>query len=427
MIKKFKNRYIEFDFANKKNKNTISPLLEIFRGKVYVYILKNFIIDSLKNFNVEIFSFKKSHTRTLTNLLSSWLFDLYSNYDFKNDPFLPSNYEDTKILEQIFKDYSKNKFDNIDNRIKNIITNLKNNYKKGLEKLNEYKESNLFIKNYRKYKIKKTLIENEDFNYYKLDIELLFIIKEYKLNNILNNIIIPVKVYNRCKEKYTGLINYFDTNLWIILFRYQLLGSNNHQLAVLPNVLNLMFHDFQLNFECFASSINSIFKNYCSLYYDIEKYFGSKGNFFNLKPISGTFSFNPPYQSKLIVKGINTLFKHLDEAKKNKKKLNFIITIPIWDIHGKNKMNELNNETNTTNQIDYGEFGIIQKIKTSKFFKGLRMISKKDFTYLDHNYQLFKDVTIQNTYIIVLSSDEKNNFIEKITNYNFKKNKEIEV
>ena len=122
----------------------------------------------IKNFNVEIFSFKKSHTRTLTNLLSSWLFDLYSNYDLKY-PFLPSNYEDTKILEQIFRDYSKNKFDNVDNKINNIITNLKVNYKKGLEKLNEYKESNLFIKILKNIKIK-TLIENEDFNYYKLDI-----------------------------------------------------------------------------------------------------------------------------------------------------------------------------------------------------------------------------------------------------------------
>ena len=105
----------------------------------------------------------------------------------------------------------------------------------------------------------------------------------------------------------------------IILFRYQLLGSNNNQLGVLPNVLKKMKNDFGLNFECFASSINSIFKNYCSLYYDIEKYFGSKGNFFNLKPISGTFSFNPPYQSKLMIKGINTLFKHLEEVKINNK------------------------------------------------------------------------------------------------------------
>ena len=427
MIKKFKNRYIEFDFLDKKNKIIISPLLEIFRGKVYIYILKHFIYDSLNNFNIEIFSFKKSHNRTLTNLLSSWLFDLYSNYDFKKDPFLPSNYENTEILEQILKDYSSNHFDNIDNRIKNIITNLKNNYKIGLEKLNEYQKSKLFYKNRKKYKINKILMENEKFNYYKLDIEIQFIIKENKLKNILNNIIIPVNVYKRCKEKYHGLPNYFDTNLWIILFRYQLLGSNNHQLAVLPNILDLMLTDFNLNFECFASSINSVFKNYCSLYYDVERFFGSKGTLFNLKPISGTFSFNPPYQTKLITKGINRLFQHLSEATKNKKKLNFIITIPIWDISGKNKMKEINNESDINEHIEYGEFEIIKKIKNSIYFKGLRMISKKDFTYLDHNFQLFKDVTIQNTYVIVLSSDKNNNYINKIINYNFKKEIEIEI
>ena len=47
------------------------------------------------------------------------------------------------------------------------------------------------------------------------------------------------------------------------------------------------------------------------------------------------------------------------------------------------------------------------------------MVRKEDFTYLDHNFNLYKDVTIQNTYIMVLSSDKDNNFIEKINNYNF--------
>ena len=75
-----------------------------------------------------------------------------------------------------------------------------------------------------------------------------------------------------------------DIYIWTIIYRYQLLGSNNNQLGVLPNVLMKMKKDFDLNFECFASAINSTFDSYCSIYYDMEKYFGSKGSFFNLTP-----------------------------------------------------------------------------------------------------------------------------------------------
>lgn len=420
MLKNFKNLDIEFDYYEFKNNNILSPILEIYRGKLYLYMLKKFITDCVETFNQDIFNFKKSYVRTLTNLLSIWFFSLYSNYNFKNDSFFPSNYKNTKIIEQIINDYASKHFENVNQKIKKIVTNLTNNYKNLLINLNNYKNSNYFFKNSKNFVIKKEL-KKINYEYYSFTINVNFQIKDNKLKNLLNNIFIPKDVYDRCKLKYTGLKKYLDTNLWIILFRYQLLGSNNHQLAVLPRIINKMKLDFNLSFECFASSINSISKNYCSIYYDIEKYFGSKGNFFNLKPKSGTYSFNPPYQSDIITNGINKLFLFLEEAYKNKKKLNFIITIPIWDIKGKEIMKE------TDNGIDYGEFEIVNKIKKNKFFKGLKMISKKDFTYLDHNFKLYKDITIQNTYVIILSSCKNNNFIEKIDNYNFKKNYEIEI
>ena len=46
------------------------------------------------------------------------------------------------------------------------------------------------------------------------------------------------------------------------------------------------------------------------------------------------------------------------------------------------------------------------------------MISKENFTYIDHNFKLFKNKTIQNTYVIILSSDNTIN-IDCLLNYNF--------
>ena len=170
-----------------------------------------------------------------------------------------------------------------------------------------------------------------------------------------------------------------------------------------------MNNDYGLNFECFASSINCNFNNYCSIYYDIEKYFGSICNFFNLIPIKGTFGFNPPYQKDIIEKGVYKIFNDLKNTTED---LRFIITIPIWDDYGKEIM-----EPDYKQIINYGDFKIIEEIKNSEFFKDLHMISKNKFTYIDYNFDLLKNKTIQNTYIIILANF--NSDINYIHNYNY--------
>ena len=171
--------------------------------------------------------------------------------------------------------------------------------------------------------------------------------------------------------------------------------------------------DFGLSFECFASAINCTLPNFCSIYYDVERYFGSIGSYFNMIPIKGTYSFNPPYQYDIINNGIERMISHLDNTSDE---LTFIITIPIWDIEGKEYM--ANNMTeNNNNVIKYEDFNIMSIIKQSKYFKGLRMISKDNFTYFDHNFHLFKNKTIQNTYVILMSNGSAS--IDIINNYDF--------
>jgi hypothetical protein len=58
----------------------------------------------------------------------------------------------------------------------------------------------------------------------------------------------------------------------------------------------------------------------------------------------------------------------------------------------------------TKQNIDYGEFPIIEMIKQSEYFRSMRMIPKEKFTYIDHNFELYKNKTIQNTYVIILSN-----------------------
>lgn len=400
-------------------KKNIHMEMELYRGIEYCKLHDAFLKSCLKNLNCSVFNIKKKYSRTISNLLSSWMFTLYSYYNFNDDPFFPTNYNYFDNLKDTLYDYTSiYDIENKDEKVNKIITDLSNNYKKVLLNLSKYKnvnDINIILS-------KKKYFENRNgklIEFYKFNINHKMKIFNFKLNNILANIIIPKNVYIKMKKKINKEYKHLDKDklIWIILFRYQLLSSNNNQLAVLPNVIKKMELDFNLKFETFGSAINTNTKNFCSLYYDVEKYFGSMGNFFNTNFLEGCFSFNPPYQKDIIDKGIRKILTCLNDSEILDLKLTFLITIPIWDIDGKDEMKKINCENNN-NKIDYEDMNIIKVIKKSKYFSGLRMISKNDFTYIDYNFHLFKNTTIQNTYLIVLSNF-KNNFIEKINNYNF--------
>ncbi len=401
-----------------KTKNNIDPILELYRGKIYCQIIKMFIHIVTENLGTEIFSIKKSYPRTLTNLLSSWMFTLYAFGTNNEDPFFPDLFTNTLPLKITLTDFCKYN-ENQNKDYNEIIDNILNKFIEYIdiqkEILDKYKISPFYLNSKDNYSIVKKIFvqqrENSSVSFYKFKITVSFGIKDKRLINILDNILLPTDVYNKLKNNYTGNPKEMDTIIWIIIFRYQLLGSNNHQLGILPRIINNMHTDYQLTFECFASAINSSLNNYCSIYYDLEKYFGSLGNFFNIDLIEGTHSFNPPYQKDIMDQGILKLFNLLDNAKAANKKLTFIMTIPIWDKEGQEILNQ-------QNKIDYGDFEIIKDVKNSEYFIGLRIISKDNFTYLDHNFKLYKNKTIQNTYIIMISTDKSIDF-SHIDNYNF--------
>ena len=411
----------DYNFISYVEKKTlgVEPILELYKGKLYCNIIKYFIDSCIKTFGSKIFSVKKSYQRTLCNILSSWMFSLYSTYDFSDDYFFPSNYKNMKILNEILLDMCK--FDpNITSpqqRIDSVLEGLAEFYKNQLLLLKKYNATELYIKNKNNFTIVKYSYEQKRNNvivlFYKFNINIKYTIRDKRLQNILNNILIPIDLYDSLSKKYTGNKNELDTLVWTIIYRYQLLGSNNHQLAVLPSIMRRLNADYNLNFEFFASTINATFNNYCSIYYDLERYFGSLGSFFDVIPIKGTFGFNPPYQVDIITNGLERL---LDIMKNTVDELTFIITIPIWDCEGKEQMSKLYNNELKRQNIDYGEFDIIKKVKLSKYMRECKMISKENFTYIDHNFLLFKNKTIQNTYVIILSNKTHTSTLDK---YNF--------
>ena len=71
-----------------------------------------------------------------------------------------------------------------------------------------------------------------------------------------------------------------------------------------------MFRKCGLNFELFGAAIHTLSDNYCSIFHDIEKFFGSN-DIFDIKIKSGVYWCDPPYDDAIT---INTIYKLLNIA-----------------------------------------------------------------------------------------------------------------
>jgi hypothetical protein len=112
---------------------------------------------------------------------------------------------------------------------------------------------------------------------------------------------IPIKEYERLESTWTGSDKRkMETCILLALIRYQTLNSGAHQFILDLNYKKRVNETFGADFECFGSVFNRTYTHFCSLFYDLEKDFGSHGNFMALTIKSGYFQANPPYEEVLM-------------------------------------------------------------------------------------------------------------------------------
>lgn len=139
-------------------------------------------------------------------------------------------------------------------------------------------------------------------------------------------------------HKLVGLIETRHKNLeqqiilnliWILIFRYDYFGmyNNNGQLALDKSWKKKLRRKYNCDTELFASPFNCYYKNYYSLFTDLEKYFGSKGRFNHVKKLEDKYYFsNPPFEEEIMYQAS---LKYIDFMNKYNSK--FITTIPVWN------------------------------------------------------------------------------------------------
>lgn len=125
----------------------------------------------------------------------------------------------------------------------------------------------------------------------------------------------------------------FLSRVWCLIKRYQaMFGAGVHegtglQGALPVPVFEALHKQFGVSFECFASPLNSYFKQFCSAFPDCDGFFGSRGPFLSFSPVSGSFEANPPFCEELM----DAMVSHFEDLlERSSEPLSFIVFVPEW-------------------------------------------------------------------------------------------------
>lgn len=352
---------------------------------------------SSENYNInEIF---KNNSSKLIELINRWCWHQYNNPTIKDYviPYVENGkYDYDRFVDDL------NYILNIHNTEHAIKTD-----NKVIIELDKTISSYLYIQ-YHDFSTRKNQVLNVFRDYVDKKIRLVCV---YKNNNY--QVLLHSKVYNRLKlklivfgKKYNimkdtedNIDELLDQYIFCLFFRYSYMDSGNQQLAI-NHYIKDMYKKCGVNFELFGSAINTISDNYCSLFYDIEKFFGSNGNFFDIDIKSGVYWCNPPYDDTIMT---NTVYKLLTVLQNNKD-IAFIITIPIWDVITQEKIKSNNidyiirNFNKDTKEEDHIDFMIYSRLKP--YIKDELIIPKHRIPYF--NYKKYSNINAVNTYMLII-------------------------
>ncbi|KAL0849389.1 hypothetical protein ABMA28_013690 [Loxostege sticticalis] len=124
----------------------------------------------------------------------------------------------------------------------------------------------------------------------------------------------------------------FLSRVWCVLRRYAAwvgAGGEAHltQMALPVPVLECLHRCFGVTFECFASPLDCYFRQYCSAFADTDSYFGSRGPFLELRPVSGSMVAHPPYCEELLEAALRHMERLLQDSAEP---LSFVVVLPEW-------------------------------------------------------------------------------------------------
>ncbi len=178
----------------------------------------------------------------------------------------------------------------------------------------------------------------------------------------------------------------FEELFAALLIRYETMDIKMEQLACAPEFYQRLRKEFGFDYELFGSALNTQYTQYNSIFYDVEKYFLSNGNFYGMMPYRGLYVANPPFFESTIYE-MALYFEECLDRTQNKVPLVFFITIPAW----------VSNE-------EYGEYRGYEYMKSkSKYLRFIKRIDKYRARFFDYYHH--KIIYPCPIYFVLLSND----------------------
>ena len=223
----------------------------------------------------------------------------------------------------------------------------------------------------------------------------------------------PIEFY---KQEHT-----FHMFVFALLIRYSALSGGQllkdlrgggMQGALHDEVFDYLAQELGVKIELFASPFNSFFSSYGSAFADLDRMFGSLGDFFNENNLlnnyimknGGCYECNPPFSPILMELMVNRLELLLDRAKKCLQTLSFVIVVPSAAQSGK-----------SSSQVKMFAAKSFLKMIESEFCRKHIILKARDHGYKEASQHLrptqFKESQYDTSVIILstknLLNDEK--------------------
>lgn len=190
---------------------------------------------------------------------------------------------------------------------------------------------------------------------------------------------ITQKQYLNLQSNYTSNWSLFNNYIFLLLIQYHSLGCNNFHCSLPPKIIQ----KYHLG-EFFGSPFNTISKVYYSPFEDLERFFGSNGNFFTSKIRSGDYLCNPPFDLLLIER----VFERVVEILEKTKNVSILVNIPAYYYTEVKELDKYKDH--------------IEMYKKSKWVVASCGLNKEEYKH--YNYYSDKYIPVSDTELILFSN-----------------------
>jgi hypothetical protein len=194
------------------------------------------------------------------------------------------------------------------------------------------------------------------------------------------------------RVQYDGMVRRFqggenmDAYIATEILRITSLGSQMEHLSIPPPLLDAL----NVSVELFGTPLNTTLPRFCSPFPDVERFFGSLGNFLQYTwEADHRYTFNPPYDEQLM----ETAAERLVQMMKNTPNILVLSLLPVWDPKTQREMGF--QEFNTP-------FRAYDILMESGFIIQQQVLPKDEYPY--YNYFTDSYVPASNTHILVMSN-----------------------